>query len=238
MKIRFLPYKRTIQRIEIQFELLRFSLEMSHSKQDAFRKKFLNKEMSRFDSAWEKIKDMQARFPGTTAIENLFDVDDLRKNKEKQLKHALKSSEKKIERVRNIWTELTEATINQSEFVLLVAHFEAFMDIILEKLLQVCPAKIDVEKLKWKDKVSYFETQHGIQFGNFKSLKDLRNDIMHRIYQLPEKSPNLLIEPEKVNSMPMVTNNDLEMARRDVLAIPSECVKSAGRKFQSYFQWP
>ena len=121
------PYLEAIAAVESQFSLIRFALKnLSKAKIQAFFKRQLDEELSSLDSYFQELDP-----------QNEIGVKDY-------LSRYLKKEHRKKHRPGDIrfHVEFLEDRLNQSELLLLVAHFESFMKEIHETFLTAAPAKV------------------------------------------------------------------------------------------------
>jgi len=129
----FKPYREVLERVQIQFDLLRFSLKTLKAKD---QKQFFTEIAARKLAQIEKFRTVakqQKIFPDEQADEIAG--------------HQIKRVQSELRRERragNLYatSEFTEDRLNQSELLLLVAHFESFMKIVHERFLMAAPSRV------------------------------------------------------------------------------------------------
>lgn len=167
-KLSYAPYRRAITQLSEQFELLRYALR---SIKEPDRKRFSKEIKSRDLKALELFKkNSQLLPPGvlTPEIEELCTK-------------SLSSKALKAQRSRNKITlhqylEFPEVRLDQSELLLRIAYFEAFMRIVHEAFLRAAPGKV-----------------FGVSFRGKQGIKVALSDVFNK-GNTHWLSPNLLTE--------------------------------------------
>lgn len=116
--------------MQTQFDLLRFCLKFLKPKD---RKRFLQESAERKISQLEERR-LEAKDLRDEEVDPMFDL---------QIA-TISSNMRKACRSRNLHTlsEFTEDRLNQSELLLLVAHFESFMKLVHERFLHAAPSRV------------------------------------------------------------------------------------------------
>lgn len=120
-------YLDALERVEQQFALLRFAVSCSESRLSKFNKGFLEKRLGMVDVNLTKLNE---KFPETADPE--LDA---------ELRKMVKSDWRKRNRHRDMRfrIEFLEDRLNQSELLLLVAHFESFLKVVHMQYLLAAP---------------------------------------------------------------------------------------------------
>jgi hypothetical protein len=129
----FKPYREVLERVQIQFELLRFALATLKPKdQKQFFMEVAAKKLAHNEKVRAVLKQ-QKILPDEEADQM---ADDQIKRIESELRRE--------KRAGNLYatSEFTEDSLNQSELLLLVAHFESFMKVVHERFLTAGPGKV------------------------------------------------------------------------------------------------
>jgi len=115
--------------VQSQFELIRFGLQyLPKSRIKAFYKERLEREMQ----AWEAfMAEFEKDFPEMKDI-----VPEVLATERKELRKRYKPSDVRVKK------ELSEDRLNQSELLLLVAHFESFIKTVHEAFLRAAPGRV------------------------------------------------------------------------------------------------
>jgi hypothetical protein len=158
----FRAYRETLEGVETQFALVRFVLKESKGRLiQQFYKDRLAARLAKMDDVFGKIRNR----PG----ENPQEWDELH---EDQREYALKKNKRESRPADNRFKiELSEDRLNQSELLLLVAHFESFMKEVHRTFLTAAPARVfggSEAKVMLRE---VFDAQAGNPFGPF--LKEL-----------------------------------------------------------------
>ena len=117
----------------MQFDLIRFSLKVIKPKD---RKKFFKQKAEKQFSDNEKARILLKQH-------KILSDEDVDRNAD-AINERIKSQLRRESRAGNIHaiSEFTEDRLNQSELLLLVAHFESFMKLVHERFLLAAPAKV------------------------------------------------------------------------------------------------
>ena len=146
--------------------------------------------------------------------------------------------------------EFAEDRLNQSEMLLLVAHFESFMKEVHRTFLTVgtadgCKANTDeqigkkvrrLEHQNIRDRASYFQQNYDISFGSqddidaLEEISDVRNKISHEFYRKP---PSHL---EGVEEQPLVSGMLLKKARSLFRLVPEACFEKGIKQYPTHFR--
>src|SRR5258708_27401390 len=158
----FPPYCEALEGVETQFALVRFILKQSRkSVIQQFFKERLATLLAKVDDNIGKVKD----HPSAKGIA----WDEIKENIHE---YAQKQHRKQNRAADNRFKiELSEDRLNQSELLLLVAHFESFMKEVHRTFLNAAPTKVFSgrdTKVLLRD---VFDSQTGNPFGKF--LKEL-----------------------------------------------------------------
>lgn len=132
-RLSFKPYRLTLESVQTQFDLLRFSMKsLKPSERKRFFKGITEARLAEIENTRRKLKEHKI-LPDE-------DVEELAKD---QIAFLLKES-RRASRAGNLHalSEFTEDRLNQSELLLLVAHFESFMKLVHEKFLYAAPSKV------------------------------------------------------------------------------------------------
>jgi hypothetical protein len=129
----FKPYREVLERVQIQFDLLRFSLKALKPKD---QKQFFA------GVAATKLAQIE-RFRAWMKQHKILPDEEADQNADDQIKR-IQSELRRERRAGNLYatSEFTEDRLNQSELLLLVAHFESFMKIVHEQFLEAAPGKV------------------------------------------------------------------------------------------------
>src|ERR1035441_4367833 len=156
-------YLDALQGVETQFALIRLALgELSKNAIKGFLKARLEKELGNISEAFEKAKENAQG----QVVEVLDDV-------EKGVKKLVKKQHRKDSRPSDtrFKIELSEDRLNQSELLLMVAHFESFMKEVHRTFLTAAPAKVFSKRDTKFMLREAFEDEAGGLFSKF--LKEL-----------------------------------------------------------------
>jgi hypothetical protein len=132
-RLSFRPYRLVLESVQTQFDLIRFSLKIIKLKdrkqffKQKAEKKLADNEKSRIFIKQHKIlSDKDADQNADAVIE------------------SIKSQLRRENRAGNLLavSEFSEDRLNQSELLLLVAHFESFMRLVHETFLLAAPNKV------------------------------------------------------------------------------------------------
>jgi hypothetical protein len=127
------PYRKVLERVQIQFDLLRFALQTLKPKD---QKKF-------FTKVAEKKLAQNEKFRAWMKQHKVLPDEEADQNADDQIKR-IQSELRRERRAGNLYatSEFTEDRLNQSELLLLVAHFESFMKVVHERFLTAGPGKV------------------------------------------------------------------------------------------------
>jgi hypothetical protein len=253
-------YFKAIERVEIQFALIRFALKtLSKAKIQRFYQAHLQAKLSAVESCVQQLKEDF----GNDMYEGL----------DAMMREQLTKEHRKQNRPGDtrFMVEFSEDRLNQSELLLLVAHFESFMKDVHSRFLMAAPGKVfskrdtkvmlrdlfdaqgpdayngflnelvikEVKSLdaqRIEKRAEYFSEHYGISFGSDKDIEDLkeimqiRNKISHEIYAPPPGTP------EEVRDQALVADQTLKRARQLIRLIPSACIHAGAREYHRYFR--
>jgi len=132
-RMSFKPYRQVLERVQTQFDLLRFSLTSLKPKE---RKRFFNGIAEQKFASIEEFRVMAKRH-------KLFLDEEVDEMANDQIA-KVKSDARRANRAGNLHavSEFTEDRLNQSELLLLVAHFESFMKLVHETFLNAAPGTV------------------------------------------------------------------------------------------------
>jgi hypothetical protein len=126
-------YREELEGVEIQFALIRFALgKLSKSSIQDFFKVRLNQRLDRISAGFEVNKEQSKDDTEKWAEIEKTVIDHVKKKHRKDSRPS--DARFKI--------ELSEDRLNQSELLLLVAHFESFMKDVHRTFLTAAPAKV------------------------------------------------------------------------------------------------
>ncbi len=132
-RLSFRPYRLGLESVQTQFDLIRFSLKIiklkdrkQFFKQKAVKKLADNKKSRIFIKQHKILSDEDADQNADAVIE------------------SIKSQLRRENRAGNLLavSEFSEDRLNQSELLLLVAHFESFMRLVHETFLLAAPHRV------------------------------------------------------------------------------------------------
>jgi hypothetical protein len=156
------PYLDALEGVETQFALIRFALsKLSKGAIQGFSKGRLNQELVTNSETFKSLKG------------NMPQMSEVLSQAEEVVQEGVKKKYRKDSRLSDtrFRIELSEDRLNQSELLLLVAHFESFMKEVHRTFLTAAPAKV-FSKRDTKVMLSeVFQDQAGNPFGRF--LKEL-----------------------------------------------------------------
>ena len=132
-RLSFKPYRQMLESVQTQFDLLRFSL---NSLKPIDRKRFFK------GIAGTKLAQIE-KFRLIAKKEKLMPDEEVDQLAQDQIK-VLESDTRRANRAGNphALSEFTEDRLNQSELLLLVAHFESFMKLVHERFLCAAPSRV------------------------------------------------------------------------------------------------
>ncbi|HEY5041078.1 MAG TPA: hypothetical protein VIK53_03675 [Verrucomicrobiae bacterium] len=132
-RLSFKPYRVVLESVQTQFDLIRFSLKVIKLKD---RKQFFKQK------AEKKLADNE-KFRNFLKQHRLNSDEDTDKIADERIE-SIKSELRRENRAGNLHaiSEFTEDRLNQSELLLLVAHFESFMKLVHETFLLAAPNKV------------------------------------------------------------------------------------------------
>lgn len=172
-------YQEAILGIQTQFELIRFGLQfLPKSRIGAFFRSRINQEMAAAERAWTQI---------FTEMPEL--ADDLKPEllaaERKKLRRRYKTKDIRVRK------EVSEDRLNQSELLLLVAHFESFMKVIHETFLKAAPHKVFGKMFRGKPNA---ELSISSLFDSTQNHWDSRKFVAEMIYKEVKWLDNQSIE--------------------------------------------
>lgn len=127
-------YRATIEGVETQFALMRFALgALSKNEIKGFFKARLHSEL---DAIGKNFQVLKADAQGDELEEWKQNEEMLREFVKKKHRKGSKPADTRFK------IELSEDRLNQSELLLLVAHFESFMKEVHRRFLSAAPAKV------------------------------------------------------------------------------------------------
>jgi hypothetical protein len=132
-RLSFKPYRQVLERVQIQFDLIRFSMKALKEKdQKEFFKQVAEKKLSSNEKYRTFLKQHK-----------LFSDEEADQMADERVK-KIKSELRQENRAGNLLviSEFSEDRLNQSELLLLVAHFESFMKLVHEAFLHAAPGKV------------------------------------------------------------------------------------------------
>lgn len=175
------PYHEALDGVKTQFALIRFAFSrLPKSRIQEFFKSRLTDQLSAIDA---NTRGMAANLPGDqkAKIENA--IPSVLKFWEKQERKKNRPADIRFKR------ELSEDRLNQSELLLLVAHFESFMKEVHRTFLTAAPARVFGEsdtKVMLRD---VFDVQAANPFEKFlkeQIIKEVKRVDAQRIEQRAE----------------------------------------------------
>lgn len=126
------PYRREIENVTLQFEIIRFLLKRLTESE---KKKFFGK------LAKEGI-DAAMKFEAIVETHGILDAESAKQIAEMQIQYAKREQRMRNKTKVHQYVEFLEDKLNQSEMLLLVAHFESFMKLVHEAFLRAAPHKV------------------------------------------------------------------------------------------------
>lgn len=132
-RLSFRPYRQVLESVQTQFDLLRFSLD---SLEPNDQKRFFK------GTAETKIAQVE-NFRMQAKQQKVLPDEDVDQLANEQI-DRVKSDTRRANRAGNlhVLSEFTEDRLNQSELLLLVAHFESFMKLVHETYLRAAPSSV------------------------------------------------------------------------------------------------
>jgi hypothetical protein len=129
----FKPYREVLERVQVQFDLLRFALKNLKPKD---QKQFFSETAAKKLAHIEKVRAVMKQ-------QKIFPDEEADQIADDQIKR-IQSELRRERRAGNLYatSEFTEDRLNQSELLLLVAHFESFMKVVHERFLAAGPGKV------------------------------------------------------------------------------------------------
>ncbi len=129
-RLSFKPYRQLLESVQTQFDLLRFSLNSLKPKD---RKLFFK------GIAETKLAHIE-KFRATAKLNKVLSDEEADQTADDRIERV-KSNIRRANRAGNLHalSEFTEDSLNQSELLLLVAHFESFMKLVHERYLYAAP---------------------------------------------------------------------------------------------------
>jgi hypothetical protein len=152
------PYREALDGVETQFALVRFVLKESKGRViQEFYKDRLAAQLGKMDDGFSKIRNQ----PGEESQEWDEVHEGLREYARKKHKKESRPSDNRFK------IELSEDRLNQSELLLLVAHFESFMKEVHRTFLTAAPARVFGRSEAKVMLCDVFDAQAGNPFGTF-----------------------------------------------------------------------
>ena len=132
-RLSFRPYRLAVERVQTQFDMIRFALK---SMDEKAQKNF-------FQGVSEKQIASIEQFRLLAREQKLMPDEQLDQMADDQIRR-IKSEARREKRAGNrlVSSEFSEDRLNQSELLLLVAHFESFMKLVHERFLLAAPNKV------------------------------------------------------------------------------------------------
>jgi len=132
-RLSFKPYRLTLESVQTQFDLLRFSMK---SLKPSERKRFFK------GIAAAKLAEIE-KFRRIVKEHKVFSDEEADQMAQDRIA-TVETDARRASRAGNLHalSEFTEDRLNQSELLLLVAHFECFMKLVHEKFLYAAPSKV------------------------------------------------------------------------------------------------
>jgi hypothetical protein len=155
------PYREALEGVETQFALIRFSLKKST---EGLIQQFYKERHDTVNANIDKLLNYKVESP-EEAKEWRESLEDMRDYAEKKHKKQSRPADNRFK------IELSQDRLNQSELLLLVAHFESFMKEVHRTFLSAAPAKVFSKRDTKVELSEVFDTQAGSPFGKF--LKEL-----------------------------------------------------------------
>lgn len=249
-------YLETLESVQAQFALIRFALStLSKNSIKVFFKKRLENQLNAISKSIQVLK------VGTEGDE----TKEWEETEEMMLEFAKKKHRKNFKPSDTRFKiEFSEDRLNQSELLLLVAHFESFMKEIHRTFLIAAPAKVFGKRetkimlrevfengfrnelihkeVKFLDsqrverRAEYFSEYFGVSFCAQKELEGLKEIMETRNKISHEIYHPVLRTLEQIKSPPLVSDTMLKRARILFRDIPQNCVKAGAKVYQSYFR--
>lgn len=127
-------YRETLQGVKTQFALVRFALDnLPKTKLRSFRDQIVRQHQDAVRSAYDLLIEKN---PSVARVISRDMVESNAENVGKALRRRNRLRDLRFE------LELTEDRLNQSELLLLVAHFESFMKLVHRGFLEAAPHKV------------------------------------------------------------------------------------------------
>jgi len=220
-------YRATLEGVEKQFALIRFALNaLSKNAIKGFFKARLHHQLDAIGRGFQSLKT-------TAQGDELAEWEE----NEEMCRERAKNKHRKDSRPSDtrFTIEFSEDRLNQSELLLLVAHYESFMREIHRRLPTAAPRKV-TNKSKKQSTLRSLSERLDISFdkedGDLKEIADTRNKIAHEIYVSPPRSL------EEIKFQPIMSDQMLKKARRLYMEIPRRCIEAGAKVYQSYFRYP
>lgn len=249
-------YLATLEGVETQFALIRFALSaLSKNSIRGFFKAHLQSQLDNISKSFQILKASEQG-------EKLKEWEEI---EEMSREFAKKKHRKKFRPSDTRFKiEFSEDRLNQSELLLLVAHFESFMKEIHRTFLIAAPTKVFSKRdtkvmlrevfeegfrrelihkeVKFLDsqrierRAEYFSEHFGISFGTQKELEDLKEIMETRNKISHEIYHSAPRSLEQIKSQPLVSDIMLKRARALFRNIPQHCIQTGAKVYQSYFR--
>ena len=132
-RLSFKPYRQMLESVQTQFDLLRFSLgSLKPNDRKRFFKGTAEAKLGQIEKFRLKAKELKV-MPDE-------EVDQIAQDQIERVQ----SDTRRAGRAGNLraLSEFTEDRLNQSELLLLVAHFESFMKLVHERFLHAAPSRV------------------------------------------------------------------------------------------------
>ena len=141
-RLSFRPYRLVLESVQTQFDLIRFSLDLIKPKD---RKQFFKQKADKKLAGIEEFRVVAKQ-------QKILSDEDVDQRAADQIEY-IRSQLRREHRAGNIHaiSEFTEDRLNQSELLLLVAHFESFMKLVHERFLLAAPAKVFGKSFRGKE---------------------------------------------------------------------------------------
>lgn len=249
-------YLAALEGVETQFALIRFALSaLSKNSIKGFFKARLQNQLDVISASFQLLKE---NAEGDKVKEWEQTEEMMREFTKKKHRKNFKPSDTRFK------IEFSEDRLNQSELLLLVAHFESFMKEVHRTFLIAAPAKVFSKRdtkvmlrevfedgfrnelihkeVKFLDsqrverRAEYFLEHFGVSFGSQKDVDDLREIMETRNKISHEIYFSTPHRLEQIKSPPLASDVMLKRARILFRDIPQNCVKAGAKVYQSYFR--
>lgn len=141
-RLSFRPYRLAVERVQTQFNLIRFALRLlGEEDQKQFFEDVSDKKIAGMEQFRIRAKEMNQLQPKEEkTVLSDEEIDQIANDGIERIKSEMRRER----RVGNLLatSEFSEDRLNQSELLLLVAHFESFMKLVHECFLLAAPAKV------------------------------------------------------------------------------------------------